>query len=154
MPWGRQRGCILSDSLIESAGEGKGSRPGVGNRLLRRTLPLVILGSAIALAVATFTSAVTYQTDLVLAIGAGHRDGLTFVEMLTLDAEDPDQVLSTVVFRFDREHRPEGDLQHTLRLTAGDYNLVFRLRKANGRTREIRKNLHVSSDASVHLVIP
>ncbi len=124
------------------------------NRLLKRVLPLVLLGSAIALVIVQLTNVITYKTILQLELGGNLRTELKNLEILVEDPSNRDEVLSTTVFHFDVSHRPEPKLDHILTLTRGKYSILFKMYGLDGSVRQSRRELDVSSDSTAAISIP
>jgi hypothetical protein len=128
--------------------------PSWQNRLLKRILPLLLLGSAIALVVVQLTNVVTYKTILQLELGGNLRAELKNLEILVEDPSNRDEVLSTTVFNFDLSHRPAPKLDHILVLTRGEYSILFKMFGLDGSVRQSRRKLDVSSDSTATISLP
>jgi hypothetical protein len=122
-------------------------------KLLKRLLPLALLGAAIALVVGQLTRMITYDVLLTAALTPGLADGLEKVE-LTVSDEDR-EVVSVTVFQLDDAFHRERKLTHKLSLTAGEYDLAFKFVASGGSPRAvIKRTLDVSSDSAVSLNLP
>jgi hypothetical protein len=122
-------------------------------KLLKRLIPLALLGAAIALVVGQLTRMITYDILLTASMTPGLADGLEKVE---LTVTDPDQeVVSVTVFQLDEATRSTRKLTHKLSLTAGKYDLAFKFTAAGGSPRALTKRtLDVSGDSAVSLNLP
>jgi hypothetical protein len=122
-------------------------------KLLKRLLPLAVLGAVIALVVGQLTRMITYDVVLTAAMTPGLADGLEKVE-LTVTDEDR-EVVSVTVFQLDETARRERRLTHKLNLTAGKYDLAFKFTATGGSPRAvINRTLEVSGDTAVSLDLP
>ena len=124
-----------------------------GMKLLKRLLPLAVLGAVIALVVGQFTRMIKHEVLLTVQMTPGLADGLEKVE-LTVTDEDR-EVVSVTVFQLDDAARTERKLTHKLNLTAGKYDLAFKFIASGGSPRAvIKRSLDVSSDSAVSLNLP
>lgn len=119
-------------------------------RLIRRLIPLAILGSAVALVVAQLSKAVSHEVTLELELAKGLSATLSTLELQVIS--DEEQVVSLTQFRFDQTHRPADSLTHTLRLTSGDYRLI--LKGQCTEAVEFRRQLKVDGDTLVRYHFP
>ena len=124
-----------------------------GMKLLKRLLPLAVLGAVIALVVGQVTRMITHEVHLNVQMTAGLADGLEKVE-LTVSDEDR-EVVSVTVFHLDETTVRKHKLAHKLTLTAGKYDLAFKFLASGGSPRAvIKRTLEVSGDAAVSLNLP
>jgi len=121
-------------------------------RLIRRLLPLAILASAAALVVIQMTQAVTQDVDLQIELSPGLPLDFSLIELQVIDEQE--QVVSLTQFRFDQSHRPEKELTHTLKLTRGSYQLVFKVSSTEAPPLVIRRRLLVEGDALTRFRLP
>lgn len=122
-------------------------------KLLKRLIPLAVLGAAIALVVGQLTRMITYDVLLTVSMTPGLADGLEQVELTVSDPEE--EVVSLTVFRMDETALSKRRLSHQLHLTAGKYDLAFKFIAAGGSTRAvIRRSLDVTGDSAVSLNLP
>ena len=121
--------------------------------LIKRTLPLVLLGIAIALAVARLTSAITYDIDLRILVTGVHRKQLRELQIL-LTEPGTERVLSTVRFYFDAEHEPPAELRHSVNLPSGEYSLLFKMSGDGQSKRSTTRRMVVSEDATCRFSLP
>jgi len=124
------------------------------NRLLKRVLPLVLLGSAIALVIVQLTNVITHKTILQLELVGSLRSELKNLEILVEDPSNRDEVVSTAVFHFDASHRPAPQLDHILNLTRGEYSILFKMLTMDGSVHQSRRKLDVSADSTVIISLP
>ncbi len=120
--------------------------------LLRRTLPLVLLAAAVALAGIQLLSMIPHDVTAQIEISPRHIAKLETAQIFVTDGSDENLVLSTVQFRFDTGHRPAKRLDHTFSLTNGDYILNLRLTREDGTQVDLRRRITVSGKMS--LVLP
>lgn len=122
-------------------------------KLLKRLLPLAVLGAAVALVVGQLTRMITYDVHLTVSMTPGLADGLQRAEMTVTDEDS--EVVSVTVFQLDETARSQRKLTHKLSLTAGKYDLAFKFIASGGSPRAvIRRSLEVSSDSAVTLNLP
>jgi hypothetical protein len=134
---------------------GTEEKPSARLKLLRRLIPLAVLGAVVALVVGQISRMITHDVTLKISMTPGLADGLEWVELAVSDTQDPDEIVSLTVFRMDAQALRERRLTHTLRLTAGEYALAFKLVAAGDSPRAvIRRTLDVSSDTAVSINLP
>lgn len=121
-------------------------------KLLKRLLPLAVLGAVIALVVGQITRMITYDVVLVAAMTPGLADGLDKAE-LTVTDEDR-EVVSVAFFQIDDAIRNQRKLTHKLSLTAGKYDLAFKFMASGSPRAVINRTLDVSGDSVVSLNLP
>jgi len=122
-------------------------------KLLKRLIPLAVLGAVIALVVGQVTRMITHEVLLTVQMTPGLADGLEKVE-LTVTDEDR-EVVSVTVFQLDETAGRDRKLTHKLALTAGKYDLAFKFLAASDSPRAvIKRSLDVSGDAAVSLNLP
>ena len=122
-------------------------------KLLKRLIPLAVLGAAVALVVGQLTRMITYDVLLTVSMTPGLADGLEKVELTVSDAEN--ETVSLTVFQMDPELLRERKLTHKLNLTVGKYDLAFKFTASGGSPRAvIRRSLEVSGDSAVTLNLP
>lgn len=124
-------------------------------KLLKRLIPLAVLGAAVALVVGQLTRMITHEVALAVSMTPGLADGLEKVELAVSETRDPEDIVSLIVFRIDAQDLSERRLTHTLRLTAGEYDLAFKFVAGGDSTRAvIRRTLEVSGDSAVSMNLP
>jgi hypothetical protein len=124
-----------------------------GLKLLKRLIPLAVLGAVVALVVGQITRMITHDVLLTVEMTPGLADGLEKVE-LTITDEDR-EIVSVTVFQLDETTRSDRKLTHKLNLTAGKYDLAFKFMASGGSPRAvINRPLEVSGDTAVSLNLP
>ena len=122
-------------------------------KLLKRLLPLAVLGAAVALVVGQLTRMITYDVLLTVSMTPGLADGLQQVELTVTDEDQ--EVVSVTVFQLDETARRDRKLTHKLTLTAGQYTLAFKFTATGNSPRAvIKRTLDVSSDSTVTFNLP
>ena len=122
-------------------------------KLLKRLIPLAVLGAAMALVVGQLTRMITYDVVLTVSMTPGLADGLEQVELTVSDPEK--EVVSVTVFTIHETTLRDRRLSHQIHLTAGKYALDFKFIAAGGSTRAvIRRSLDVTGDSAVSFNLP
>jgi hypothetical protein len=123
-----------------------------GLKLLKRLIPLAVLGAVVALVVGQITRMITHDVLLTVEMTPGLADGLEKVE-LTITDEDR-EIVSVTVFQLDETTRSDRKLTHELNLTTGKYELAFKFMASGSPRAVIIRALEVSGDAAVSLNLP
>jgi len=121
-------------------------------KLLKRLIPLAVLGAIIALVVGQFTRMITHDVLLVISMTPGLADGLQQAELTVTDQDQ--EIVSVILFRIDEAARRDRKLTHKLTLTEGKYTLVFRFTASGSPRAVIKRTLDVSSDSTVIVNLP
>jgi hypothetical protein len=122
-------------------------------KLLKRLIPLAVLGATVALVVGQLTRMITYDVVLTVSLTPGLANGLEKVELTVSDPQS--EVVSVTVFTVDATTLNRRRLSHQLHLTAGKYALDFKFIAAGASARTvIRRNLDVTGDSVVSLNLP
>ncbi len=134
---------------------GTEEKPSSRLKLLKRLIPLAVLGAVVALVVGQISRMITHDVTLTVSMTPGLSDGLERVELAVSDVQDPEEIVSLTVFRMDAQALSERRLNHTLRLTAGTYDLAFKFIAAGDSPRAvIKRTLEVSSDTAISFNLP
>lgn len=94
---------------------------------------------------------IAHDVTVQIEIPPRQRVGLSRVDLFLSAASDQDNLQSSVQFRFDEQHLPQERIEHTFRLTNGDYFLVLRLTREDGTQTSSRHEMTVSGEMSLAL---
>jgi len=118
--------------------------PPVGVRLLRRTLPLALLGVAVALCLVKVMDMWPNRLTVQLRLDEQLRRQLQRVDMTVSRAEEPDHVLVSVWLAADDED-VERPLQHVFKLSKGRYRFAFIVYLDDGSSKQWYRSREISS---------
>jgi hypothetical protein len=124
-------------------------------KLLKRLIPLAVLGAVVALVVGQITRMITYDVVLTTTMTPGLADGLSGIELTVYTADQEAEIQSVTVFRVDETIQRERKFDHTLHLTSGKYLLSFKFIASGDSARaKMERTLEVSGDAAVSINLP
>lgn len=124
----------------------------VGQLLVRRTLPLALLGVALALSLVKVTDLWPHRLQVRLQLEEPLRRQLQRVGISVSRVEQPDRVLMSVWIAANED--AAGPLEHVFKLTNGHYRFAFIVNLDDGSSRQWYRSREVSSSGEWTVNLP
>jgi len=122
-------------------------------RVLRRLLPLIVMGVTVGVALSMFLGTVHREIDLEITVDPETANGLTELQLSVVQAPNGMRI-SDAVFRFDSQNPCRPHLRHSLRLRNGSFLLRFEAHRGGELAFDVRREIQVSADAKIGIHVP